>query len=185
MSTRGTADPGEHFQPLAAILAILLPGLGQIALGYTARGLIAMLGILGLFALGLLAGGLNCIDSRENRVWFIGQALVGPVAFGLDALHQSRFKAFEASPAGSILNRPARVPGPDESITLRPDGVRVLTALPPGGRPPIVKSIGRANEIGTLFGAIAGMLNVIAVIDAAWSVSRRRRDEHKAQEVPA
>jgi hypothetical protein len=42
-------------------------------------------------------------------------------------------------------------------------------------RPPNVKSLGRVNELGTLFCTIAGMLNLIAVIDAS-----TRRGRHSA-----
>jgi TM2 domain-containing membrane protein YozV len=184
MSTTASGDSGEHFQPVAALLALILPGAGQIYLGYVGRGLTIFAGIMGLFLGGLLVGGLNSIDSRENRVWFIGQALVGPTAFILDNLHQSRFKGYETSPAGQVLARPSRVPNPDETITRRADGIRVLTPLPAGERPPIVKSIGRPNEIGTLFGAIAGMLNVIAIIDAAWSIRRRDREARARAAAP-
>ncbi len=171
-----SSGDGEHLQPLAALLALILPGAGQMSLGYLGRGLTICAGVMGLFLGGLLVGGLNGIDSRENRVWFIGQALVGPTAFILDNLHQSRFKGYETSPAGQVLNRPPRVPGPHETIIRRADGLRVLAPLPAGERPPVIKSLGRPNEIGTLFGAIAGMLNVIAIIDAAWSIKRRDRD---------
>jgi hypothetical protein len=37
--------------------------------------------------------------------------------------------------------------------------------------PPYTKSLGRANELGTLFCTIAGFMNLICIIDAAW---RRR-----------
>ena len=48
----------------------------------------------------------------------------------------------------------------------------------PGENPPpaIRKSLGRMNELGTLYSAIAGMLNLIAIIDAAWH-GRRRVDQ--------
>jgi hypothetical protein len=43
--------------------------------------------------------------------------------------------------------------------------------------PPYVKSLSRTNELGTLFTTIAGFMNVIVVIDAAFNhrVERRRR----------
>jgi hypothetical protein len=37
------------------------------------------------------------------------------------------------------------------------------------------KSLGKINEIGALYAALAGLLNVIAVIDAGWRPDRRVR----------
>ena len=36
-----------------------------------------------------------------------------------------------------------------------------------GGEPPGVVSHGRVNEIGVLYTAVAGMLNLLAIIDAS------------------
>jgi hypothetical protein len=47
--------------------------------------------------------------------------------------------------------------------------------------PPYVKSIARTNELGTLFTTIAGFLNVIVIIDAAWN----RRIDRKRAAAPA
>jgi TM2 domain-containing membrane protein YozV len=159
-------DKNDSFQPLAALLSAALPGAGQIFLGHRARGLFIMLGVLGLFLSGLFVGGLSCVDSRENKIWFIGQALCGPVAFLTDALHQNFYK-------GAVVTGPNAgkriTPGPDETLVKGPGGQRMVAQRNADQPPAIVKSIGRANELGVLFGAIAGMLNLICIIDAAWS----------------
>ncbi len=176
-----TGDHPDRLQPVAAILACILPGAGQLFLGYVGRGLAIMIGVLGLFLGGVLIGGLNCVDSRENRVWFIGQALVGPTAFILDNIHQSRFKGYPASPIDGRPTGALRVPRPDEAIASHSSGRQVLVPAPAGVQPAITKSIGRPNELGTLFGAIAGMLNLICIIDAAWSCRREEFERHHAQ----
>lgn len=179
-------SPGDHpdrLQPVAAVLACALPGAGQFFLGYRARGIAIMVGVLGLFLGGVLIGGINCVDSRENRIWFIGQALVGPAAFIIDNIHQSQFKAYPPGADGRPTGLP-RVPRPDETIVDHPSGRKVLASS--GGKPPpIVKSIGRPNELGTLFGAIAGMLNLICIIDAAWSCRREEFEEMMAERAEA
>ena len=48
--------------------------------------------------------------------------------------------------------------------------VRQATA---SDRPPNTKSLGRVNELGTLFCTLAGMLNLIAIIDASTRRGRR------------
>jgi TM2 domain-containing membrane protein YozV len=157
----------ERFEPAAAILAVLLPGAGHIYLGEVKRGVLIGLGILGLFFGGILIGGIDVIDSREDRIWFFGQALVGPVAFGVDYLHQARFKVIDTSNKGE-----PRSAAPGE--TRDPATGRAVPAGP-GELPPSSKSIARMNELGTLYATLAGMLNLIAIIDAG--LHRRRPGE--------
>ncbi len=48
-----------------------------------------MSGILFLFFSGLLIGGLDAVDMKQDRIWFVGQALNGPIAFIADFLNQA------------------------------------------------------------------------------------------------
>lgn len=46
---------------------------------------------------------------------------------------------------------------------------------------PLLQSLGRVNEVGSLYAGLAGLVNLIAVIDAAWPVDmseRRAREGH-------
>jgi hypothetical protein len=58
-----------------------------------------------------------------------------------------------------------------------PDEIRNPDGTPspagPGQLPPNSKSLGRMNELGTLFSTIAGMLNLIVIIDASMHGRRR------------
>jgi hypothetical protein len=135
-------------------LACIFPGAGHFFLGERQRAALIAAGVLGLFFGGVLIGGIDVIDRKEDPIWFLGQALVGPVAFGVDHIHQTRFKV---SDQGRL--RTAR---PDESRDARGNAVHAG----PGQRPPNSKSLGRMNELGTLFATLAGMLNLIAIIDA-------------------
>lgn len=187
----------ERLEPVAAILAALVPGAGHLYLGEIRRGVLIAGGILGLFFGGLLIGGIDVVDRKEDGIWFIGQALVGPLAFGVDALHQTQFKAAPAELVEEAarervsyaalereLEARRRSPGPGETIEVvayddpttparESHPVRVLVEAGPGQGPPSSKSLGRMNELGTLFVTIAGMLNLIAFIDAAMHTRRR------------
>ncbi len=140
----------ESFQPAAAILGFLLPGAGHAFLGDPRRGVLIGAGVLGLFTTGLFIGGVDVVDRKEDIWWFVGQAPAGPIAFGLDWLHQNRLKAADP-PIGQTA---------DWFDTHKP--LRT-------------KSVGHTNEVGSLFTTIAGMLNAIAIIDAGWGAPRRRR----------
>lgn len=151
----------------AGIAAILFPGAGQVVRGEVKRGGLAALGVLMLFFGGIFIGGIDVVDSREDRIWFFGQAIVGPLAFGVDAIHQNAFKAHDqANPQG-----PRRSGRPDEHRVTDAAGRPVWEPLTreqidAGMGPPNTKSVARVNEIGTLFCTIAGMLNLIIILDA-------------------
>jgi hypothetical protein len=170
---------------VAAFLAVLFPGLGHFYLGRVRQGILIMGGILGLYGLGVLIGGISCIDRRDNFVWFLGQALVGPLTLGLDQYHQNHLKVLALDRNSATILRSAN---PDE--TRDPSsGYAVKTFVGPNGLPaatingqnispawpPYVKSISRTNDLGTLFTTIAGFLNVIVIIDAAWNHRFERR----------
>lgn len=120
-------------------------------------------GVLGLFGAGIFVGGIDVIDRREDAIWFAGQALVGPLAFAIDNVHQNRFKVLDKTTQQWRSAYPHEGRNPS-------DGSPVA-----GGIPPNIKSIGKMNELGTLFCTVAGMINLIAIIDAGWPASPVRR----------
>lgn len=146
---------GPSWQPHAAVAAWLLPGLGHLILGHRQRGAVLAAGIGGLWLLGILIGGIGVIDHRDysegSRVkfslWFLGQMLTGP-SIAADVYDQHLKAASER--AFDHLPQPQDRP-----------------------RPFYVPSFGHVAEIGTLFTALAGMLNVLVIIDAAYSTRRR------------
>lgn len=154
--------PDTGFDPAALVLAVIVPGLGHMIRHERWRGGWICGGVLGLFFGGILIGGIDVVDSKEDRVWFLGEALVGPVAFGVDYIHQRHLKVLD--PELGVL----RSAFPDEGRDSKPPHLPV-----PGGTPPNTKSIGRVNELGTLFATIAGMVNLIAIVDAGFPTRRR------------
>jgi type 1 glutamine amidotransferase len=139
------------------ILNWVFPGLGHIALGYRRRGMLAMVAILGMFAGGLLIGGLDAVDSVEDAPWYIAQSGNGPIAFAADLANQELLKKGKV---GELL--PA--PSPTDPSGRPAAGQHYVSTF---------KGIGAANEFGTLFIALGGMMNFILVMD----ISRRERAE--------
>lgn len=176
------ATRNEELQPVAAILAALWPGLGHIYLGQTQRGVLAMTGVLGLFFGGLAIGGISCID-RKDFIWFLGQCLVGPPTLVVDYIHQTSFKVQDGRTLRTARPNETRDPktGGPLNVIVGIDGIPYAKTA--DGRtispayPPYVKSLGRTGELGTLFVTIAGFMNVIVVVDAAFNsrVERRRK----------
>ncbi len=157
-------QPNESFNPVAGLCAIVLPGLGHLYLRETKRGIYACLGVLMLFFGGILVGGIDVIDSKEDKIWFFGQALVGPIPFAVDWYHQHKIKVHATDDNGRAILRSAY---PWEGRD--PATGKVL----PKGTPPNTKSVTKMNELGTLSAALAGMLNLIIIIDAAFPTRRR------------
>lgn len=175
MASSGDSTGGVHYG--AAVAAAVLPGLGHMVSGRVGRGVGAMTGVLGLFLLGLLIGGIDAVDSKSgaDKYWFIGQAFVGPIAFGVDYVHQNHFKAYDTGTG--VL----RTGNPGEKRV--DDGARFvwrgLTAeeAAAGMGPPNEPGLGRLNEIAMLSCTLAGMLNFIVILDAAVpGTPGRRRD---------
>ncbi|UCD74711.1 MAG: hypothetical protein JSV91_13095 [Phycisphaerales bacterium] len=142
--TSSRQQPTElHFGP--AILAWLWPGLGHFSLGRPKRGGLIMFGVLFLVVSGVLIGGIDCVDRREDKLWFLAQGLCGPIAFGVDYVNQNLIK-----------------PQPEEQ--------RLLT-----------RSLGHVNEMGTLFVALAGLMNLVVILDALVDSPHLREAERSAR----
>jgi hypothetical protein len=149
---------------VAGIAAVAWPGLGHIVRGHRSRGGLAMLGVLGLFLYGLFIGGIDAVDSKEDRIWFVGTAMVGPLAWGTDWAHQNLFKAADPNSGRVRTGRPGEVRD-------AAGGTPVWRAATPdelaaGAGPPNAKGLGRLNEIAMLAVVLAGMLNFIVFLDA-------------------
>ncbi len=174
----------ESLQPVAGILAFLLPGAGHYSLGHRKRGLLIGLGVLLLYVTGLLFGGIDSVDRKENPLWFwfYGQMWNGPVVFATDWLHQNRLKVVDTI-QGQTFIRSARPDEYRDPQTGRPVPIKqdpqtgerfayVPDQTGPGGkrvagvRPPKLRTLGRVSELGTLFIAVSGMMNLICIIDA-------------------
>lgn len=163
----GPIDRSRSFAPVAGLLALLIPGMGHALLGMRVRGSRIAAGVFGLFALGLVIGGLDVVDSAEDRWWYMGQALVGPTAWAADYAHQSWFKHAARDSDGPRKAKPTEV--------VTSDG-RIEYGGADAPRPAMTKSLGRVNEIGSLACALAGLMNLIAIIDAAFPPLRRRSE---------
>lgn len=129
---------------LAAFLAWLWPGAGHLYQGRTAKGLIYMLCILGIFFYGMYLGqGRVVFVYGSWRPEFFRWPFVCQVAAGLPAL-----------PA--LVQ--AKMPGVLGEWYMPPADAVEFDALH--------KRLNRYFELGTVFTMIAGLLNVLAIYDA-------------------
>ncbi len=132
-------------------LAFVFPGLGHLATGHRRRGLVAMAAVCGMFACGLLVGGVDAVDRREDTPWFAAQAFNGPIAYAADWANQSLLKT---GTLGELVPTP---PSDDGFGRTAPGNPTVST----------FRGLGAANEFGTLFIALGGLMNLVLALDVA------------------
>jgi hypothetical protein len=129
--------------PIVAIVNWLLPGAGYLLLGQFARGLTIGFTILILFVMGILIGGIHVVDPPS----FGG-------VHGIDLLRA----IFSRPGLRSIFEKPGYI---GQFLA----GAIGLICGYIGPNQPASHS--RVNDIGTLYTAVAGMLNLMATLDSA------------------
>lgn len=149
---------------LAFVLAWALPGLGHWYLGERRRAAFIAAGVLGLLFGGLFIGGIDAVDQREDGPWFLAQAWNGPLVFVADFANEQMLK--QPGGAGELLPSP----GPPVSPGGPPSELRVSS----------LKGVGVVNDVGTLYIALGGLMNLIAMLDAAARARRRAEMEDDA-----
>ena len=143
----------------AAAAGWLLPGLGDPVTGHVARGLILAVTLTSLWLAGLAIGGLSVVDRQNDPAWFLGQALIAP------SLLADRYR-------GRLV---AEHHAAHREVTTRHAG-RLL----PRFNPPFEPAFGRARELGTLYTSLAGLLNLLAMLDVVY----RPRPQPRARPHP-
>ena len=140
--------------PVVALAGWLLPGLGHWLVGERFRGITIGITVVAMFIGGLLIGGVRVIEvpGYDNE---------GRKIANTSTLNEVRSKPWSiaqvmAGPLGIVSGAVSIwAAGPDAS-----------------GEPRGARSHVRVNEIGTLYTAIAGMLNLLAILDCTGRAGR-------------
>jgi hypothetical protein len=151
---------------LAAILTWLLPGLGHWYQGRKFKAVVFGASVIGLYVVGMWVGNSQVVywtwvsplrDSENFRLSFIFQSFVG--GFTFPGMFQGLLSYFGKPP---ILGGWMAAPPQD-----------VVNGLYP--------KIGRLVEIGTVYTAVAGLLNLLAIMDAYGGPIRYRSQEESPE----
>ena len=191
-----SAPPPIPPAPLVAIAGWLLPGAGYLLIGQRTRGLTVGACIISLFILGLLVGGVRVMEV-PGYVTDTGQRKMVDYPGYINRVGQSmpasKLWVMQAAPLNEVRDKPWSLPqlmaGPIAIVagvgsvwsaaTPDPNGPKDADGTPKrytagdpvkGGSP--VQAIGvlthaRLNEIGSLYLSVAGLLNLMVIIDAA------------------
>lgn len=167
-------DPG-----LAALLAWLIPGLGHLYQGRTAKGILFFVCILGTFVYGVYLGGRRDLGygravymsfrQGDNRLYFLAQLGIGVPSF--PALIQAFYVKNGKSPLWNGFMAPPRIDSEDNPA---------LRDSPTLDR--LNYQLSSRFEYATLYTVIAGLLNILAIYDA-WGgpvfLESRKEDDEK------
>lgn len=185
MSNPPPVSSAEHHEngPSAVTLAVaswIIPGAGYWLLGDRVRGTTIGVTVLALFVLGVLVGGVRVLEvpgygphgqrlevivHRDDQGYV--QETIGE---DVPANWQDQGWALLLHPFDEIRNKPwviAQVMAGPVAIAAFGGAVAASHRVTPGGLPIGVRSHARVNEIGVLYTAVAGMLNLLAIIDAS------------------
>ena len=156
-----TTEPRRNVAPFFVALAgWLLPGAGYWLIGHRTRGTVAGFTILLLFAAGIFIGGIRVVDvpgyGEEGR-----KVMVMPPRYDPNNPPPPRW-ALVAQPLPTVLQKPwylgQILAGP---VTL----LASYGSLEAAARE-YPKSTAHVAEFGTLYCAVAGMLNLLIILDS-------------------
>lgn len=145
--------PARHLPaPVIALAGWLLPGLGYFLIGQRMRAYVAGTAIVLTFLAGIFIGGIRVIDVPgydvkgrhrldKNDQWLLKSSFAGEVMYKPWYIAQSLVGPINIAATWFSLDQAGR-------------GTKMSTA--------------RIFDIGTLYTAIAGMLNLLVMIDAAY-----------------
>lgn len=180
------------FPPLVALAAWILPGAGYLLIGQYVRGLVIGVTIIALFLAGIFIAGIRVIDvPGYDNLGFEVRLRNGQKIDPWDRAFYNGDLALTSRPLGEIINKPWYVgqilTGPICLIAskfsinaARPANPTAAATNPAARVSKVAASHARIAEIGSLYTAIAGMLNLLAMIDAA-----SRAGESDEEKIPA
>jgi hypothetical protein len=156
---------------LALVLAWLVPGLGHLLLGQRARGLIFAIMIHGLFAAGMVIGGIRAINPPEQPIWTYTQFLSGwPMLVANRVEHATRadLQTLAQNPPG--YDRPSVTD--DSAIPEREARAKEYIKAHP-----LFSYHPKVQDVGAVYCGIAGMLNLLVMFDVLLRITGSVRED--------
>ena len=138
--TKGPKNKDVFFLAVVGLAAWAIPGGGYFLLGQTRRALVVSVTILLTFGVGLYIGSIGVIDSVGAKPWYIAQVMNTPAVILLG-------------------NHVAQANAGAGQLTNQQDPSGSLSGYP---------VFGRANEMGQIYTSIAGLLNLLCIVNAVY-----------------
>ena len=180
---------------VAALLAWLVPGLGHWYQGRRAKAVLFFICIMGLFAYGVYLGGGTRVD-KDNQSRYLGYGRAVYLSLQKDDLRLYYLSQIGVGlPAMPALVQAYRMNHHQkvflDGFMAPPRSVQVRFDDPNEGQPTahdLNYLLNRTFELATIFTAVAGLLNVLAVCDAFGgpvAMQPAAKKEEKEEEEPA
>ena len=138
--TKGAKNKDVFFLAVVGLAAWAIPGGGYFLLGQIRRALVVSVTILLTFGAGLYIGSIGVIDSVGAKPWYIAQVMNSPAVILLGN-HVAR--------ANAGAGRQTNQQNPSKALSGYP-------------------VFGRANEMGQIYTSIAGLLNLLCIVNAVY-----------------
>jgi hypothetical protein len=176
--------PVRHLSPTTiAAAGWVIPGAGYWLLGDRVRAVVVGFAITFLFVAGLLIGGVRVVEvpgygthgRRINAVLWTDKNRTIVESDAEENTGDNAVWVMRAHPLDEIRNKPwsiAQVMTGPLSMAAAYGSVAASQRPIEDGPPRGAKSHARVNEIGVLYTAVAGMLNLLVMIDAAHRAAR-------------
>jgi hypothetical protein len=161
------AEPRHLPAPVIALAGWIVPGLGYFLIGQRARAYIAGTTILLTFLAGIFIGGIRVIDVPTYDI---------DGSKRLDARGNWRSGGI----AGEVMYKPWYIA---QSLTGPVNIVATWVSLDQAHKG-VAMSSARIFDIGTLYTAVAGMLNLLVIIDAAYRSTHPPKPETTPESTP-
>ncbi len=140
-------------------LAWLVPGAGHIVIGQRQRGMIFLITIHALFAMGLIIGGIHAMNPPEQPIWSYTQFLTGWPTLAANVVGRQR----------AVIEDPALRELQTNYVNLSPEE-----------RTALLREVGiyapKIQDVGTVYCGLAGMLNLLLVFDVLVRVTASPKD---------
>lgn len=154
--------------PLVALAGWFVPGAGYVMIGQRARGAVVGVTILVLFVAGLLIGGIRVVDSSYIESVQQRQEREHTEADAQRDARRANRTYQPTNPVARTLQKPWFI----GQVLAGPVAIASnVIATRWGGDAGAPFSHARVYEIGVLYTAVAGMLNLMAIIDSAYRAS--------------
>ena len=158
---------------LALVLAWAFPGLGHLLLGEKARGIIFAVTIHGLFAAGMLLGGIRAINPPDQAIWTYTQFLTGwPMLVANRVEHNVREVRPDRQDLKSLEAEYNRQRPPLEQEEARKEYAKAFFAMHP-----VMAYHPKVQDIGAVYCGIAGMLNLLVMFDVLLRITGSVRED--------
>ncbi len=138
--SKGPKNRDIFFLVLVGLMAWAIPGGGYVLLGQFRRALVVSITILLTLGAGLYVGSIGVIDSIGAKPWYFAQVMNTPAIILLgNHVAQANSEAAQVAVQSGFSG-------------------------PLGGYP----VFGRANEMGQIYTSIAGLLNLLCIVNAVY-----------------